>query len=554
MSADEGLPVGWAWAPLADLLTGIETGKSFKCEERPPNADEVGVVKVSAVSWGEYQEQESKTCTDAARINPSLFVQAGDFLFSRANTIELVGACVIARQVMHRVMLSDKILRFKFFSEAMKPWVLNLLRSRQGRLQIETLASGNQDSMRNIGQERIGQILVPLPPEAEQTRIVEKLEELLSDLDAGVAELKAAQRKLTQYRQSLLKAAVEGALTADWRAARETATTSASSSRRTPGSSTSPSAEQRQELDPGVRRDDDQNETGTELLQRILIERRARWEAKQQAKFVEQGKTPPAGWRAKYSEPLAPDASDLPALPNGWVWASLDQLSDIQGGIQKQPSRKPVANKYPFLRVANVARGKLKLDDIHEIELFDGELTRLTLQKGDVLIVEGNGSLTEIGRCALWDGSVENAVHQNHLIRARPILMESEFVEAWLNSLGGIERLTKLAATTSGLFTLSVGKISRIPVPLPPLEEQRVAVIVMRNALDEQSRQESAVFQSLKQAAAQRKNILKAAFAGQLVPQDPFDEPASVLLARIRAERVANTTKRGRKAKEPSHA
>jgi len=408
--------------------------------------------------------------------------------------------------------------------------------------------------MRNIGQERIGQILVPLPPEAEQTRIVEKLEELLSDLDAGVAELKAAQRKLTQYRQSLLKAAVEGALTADWRAARETATTSASSSRRTPGSSTSPSAEQRQELDPGVRRDDDQNETGTELLQRILIERRARWEAKQQAKFVEQGKTPPAGWRAKYSEPLAPDASDLPALPNGWVWASLDQLSDIQGGIQKQPSRKPVANKYPFLRVANVARGKLKLDDIHEIELFDGELTRLTLQKGDVLIVEGNGSLTEIGRCALWDGSVENAVHQNHLIRARPILMESEFVEAWLNSLGGIERLTKLAATTSGLFTLSVGKISRIPVPLPPLEEQRVAVIVMRNALDEQSRQESAVFQSLKQAAAQRKNILKAAFAGQLVPQDPFDEPASVLLARIRAERVANTTKRGRKAKEPSHA
>ena len=167
----EELPADWAWVPLAELLIGIETGKSFKCDERPPSVGEVGVVKVSAVSWGEYQEQESKTCTDADRVLPELMIQRGDFLFSRANTIELVGACVIAKQVSLRVMLSDKILRLQFAVEHFKLWVLRFLRSRQGRIQIEALPSGNQESMRNIGQERIGQIMVPLPPTAERARI-----------------------------------------------------------------------------------------------------------------------------------------------------------------------------------------------------------------------------------------------------------------------------------------------------------------------------------------------------------------------------------------------
>jgi len=343
LSVDVGLPVGWALAPLADLLTAIETGKSFKCDERPPTTGEIGVVKVSAVSWGKYQEEESKTCLDDTRVNPALFVQPGDFLFSRANTIELVGACVIARQVSLCVMLSDKILRFKFISESMKPWVLNLLRSSQGRSQIEALASGNQDSMRNIGQERIRQILVPLPPVNEQTRIVDKLEELLSDLDAGVAELKAAQRKLAQYRQSLLKAAVEGALTAEWRVARAKA--------------------------------GEPQETGAELLQRILTERRARWEASQLAGCAERGKTPSKGWQDKYQEPVAPDTTDLPSLPDGWVWASAEQICDfITKGTTPPKGMDGDAEKVvPFLRVTNLTNsGSLDLTD----RVFVSEGTR----------------------------------------------------------------------------------------------------------------------------------------------------------------------------------
>src|SRR6185312_5563945 len=138
---------------------------------------------------------------------------------------------------------------------------------------------------------------IAIAPLKEQTRIVEKLEELLSDLDAGVAELKAAQRKLAQYRQSLLKAAVEGTLTADWRAAR--------------ASSNEP------------------QESGADLLQRILTERRTRWETKQLAKFSEQGKTPLKDWQAKYPEPVAPDTTGLSLLPEGWAWASTEQLCDF---------------------------------------------------------------------------------------------------------------------------------------------------------------------------------------------------------------------------------
>ena len=382
----------------------------------------------------------------------------------------------------------------------------------------EELASGT--TFLEISGAKAAQIPCPVAPIAEQTRIVTKLEELLSDLDAGVAELKAAQKKLTQYRQSLLKAAVEGRLTAQWRADRA--------------------------------RRGEPTETGAQLLQRILQERRTRWETQQRAKFAAQSKTPPQGWQSKYPEPVKPDTTDLPELPEGWVWASLAQLSEIQGGIQKQPSRAPILNKYPFLRVANVARGKLNLNEIHEIEIFPGELERFSLEKDDILVVEGNGSLTEIGRCALWDGSIPDTVHQNHLIRVRPIISESKFIETWLNSVYGINKIIELAATTSGLYTLSVGKISKLPVPVAPLPEQQESLALMGYQMDAIENQSQDVELALNQSAAQRKNILRAAFSGQLVPQDPSDEPASQLLARIRAERSARSsekTSRGRKRK-----
>ena len=169
------LPEGWCWAAAGELIEGIQAGASFTCEERPPVGDEVGVAKVSAVTWGRYDEGESKTCRDSDRVDAALFVRPGDFLFSRANTIDLVGACVISQNVSRRIMLSDKILRFSVTSGC-ADLLLWALRSPWGRREIEGLSTGNQLSMRNIGQERIREIRVPLPPLEEAAEIVRRLD------------------------------------------------------------------------------------------------------------------------------------------------------------------------------------------------------------------------------------------------------------------------------------------------------------------------------------------------------------------------------------------
>jgi type I restriction enzyme S subunit len=205
------LPEGWEWISLDYVLSKIEAGKSFNCEERTPTVEEVGVVKVSAVTWGEFNEFESKTCLDLDRINPQLFVKEGDFLFSRANTIELVGACVIAKHVTRRVMLSDKILRFHFV-EVPSKWILFALRTRLGRNEIERLSTGNQESMRNIGQERIRRIRISLPPVQEIQQIVSELERRFSVTDELEKVIEQNLKRAEKLRQSILKKAFEGKL------------------------------------------------------------------------------------------------------------------------------------------------------------------------------------------------------------------------------------------------------------------------------------------------------------------------------------------------------
>lgn len=165
-------------------------------------------------------------------------------------------------------------------------------------------------------------------------------------------------------------------------------------------------------------------------------------------------------------------ASD--GLPQGWTRGLLSTWFDVKGGIQKSGKRAPARNAWPYLRVANVQRGELHLAEIAKFELFDDELDRYRLFPGDILVVEGNGSESEIGRCARWNGDIDNCVHQNHLIRCRPLVAGIEhFIMLFLNSPDGMATMRSLAVTTSGLFNLSVGKIKAIEVVLPPLAEQQ---------------------------------------------------------------------------------
>lgn len=356
-------------------------------------------------------------------------------------------------------------------------------------------------TVKHLSSKTIGDIDLPLPPLNEQARIVEKLEELLSDLDAGVNELKAAQKKLGQYRQSLLKAAVEGDLTADWRSKNTV------------------------------------KETGAQLLQRILKERRTRWETKQLAKYKEQNKTPPTGWKEKYPEPMKPDITGLSKLPKGWVWASVEQLGHVQLGRQRSPSKIGKANPTPYIRAANITEDGVDLDDVLEMDFSETEKKTFALKVGDVLLTEASGSPEHVGRPAIWIQSDGLYCFQNTVLRFSPEGIGSGYAFYSFLAMQKLGVFSKLSGGV-GINHLSAGKFSKLPVPLPPTVEQDALVDIIKEKFSMCERQLAFNAHSLKQSAAQRTNILKAAFSGQLVSQDPSDEPANVLLERIRLERV----------------
>ena len=194
--------------PMGEVLSSIESGKSFKCEEHPPHATEYGIVKVSAVTWGTYNEEESKTCLPNQFIE-SKRIKKGDFLFSRANTLELVGNCVVVENVSKNLMLSDKILRFHFKDSVIPKYVMYYLRTHEGKKQIQEFSTGNQESMRNIGQDRIKRITVPMCSTVIQDSAVHEIEARLSVCDGIEKAVDMALQQAEAMRQSILKQAFE---------------------------------------------------------------------------------------------------------------------------------------------------------------------------------------------------------------------------------------------------------------------------------------------------------------------------------------------------------
>jgi len=161
--------------------------------------------------------------------------------------------------------------------------------------------------------------------------------------------------------------------------------------------------------------------------------------------------------------------------PRGWKLTAISEMAEVQGGLQVTSLRDTYPQRRPYLRVANVQRGFLVLDEIKEIGLLNSEYDRVKLVKGDLLLVEGNGNPKEVGRAAIWDGSVEDCVHQNHLIRVRPNgnLLTSEYLLAFVNSESGRSYFHGSGNTTSGLVTISTSIVKNCRIPLPPLPLQK---------------------------------------------------------------------------------
>lgn len=218
----------------------------------------------------------------------------------------------------------------------------------------------------------------------------------------------------------------------------------------------------------------------------------------------------------------------------------MDEIGKVSGGLTKNTKRAELPLRKAYLRVANVYPNEVRLEDVLEIGLTESEYEKTKLTYGDLLIVEGNGSIDQIGRVAMWKDELPECSHQNHLIRWRRsnLNIAPEFILAYLMSPAGRKQIISAAGSTSGLHTLSVSKISALELNIPPLEEQTEIVrrveklFAFADRLEERLSQAQAAVQKLTPA------LLAKAFRGELVPQDPNDEPASELLKRLQENRT----------------
>jgi type I restriction enzyme S subunit len=221
----------------------------------------------------------------------------------------------------------------------------------------------------------------------------------------------------------------------------------------------------------------------------------------------------------------------------GWRASTLGAEGAIIGGLTKNQKRNDLPLKLPYLRVANVYANELRLDDIEYIGVAEKELEKLLVRKGDLLVVEGNGSPDQIGRVALWNDAIPNCVHQNHLIKVRfgeEVLPEWALI--WMLSPIGRHEIEKVSASTSGLHTLSVGKVSRLPIGVPSLDEQSRLVVEVDRQLSIIREVETEVNANLQRAQALRLSVLQIAFS----ESDRFDASNSVVAKAARGQEAAS--------------
>jgi type I restriction enzyme, S subunit len=367
-------------------------------------------------------------------------------------------------------------------------------------------------TVKHLSSLTIAEIPLPLPPLAEQTRIADALDELLSGLDAGVAALERAQTKLDLYRASVLRAAVEGALTAEWR-------------------------QQHLHTDPA-----------SELLEYILAERRREWEEDQLRKFEENGQAPPKNWKEKFKEPPPPDSGSLAPLPNGWCWTRMEQLCGfITKGTTPTGADAPAKlGDVPFIKVQHLSElgafhfsGSPSFVSKHTHERL---LSRSKVLPGDVLM---NIVGPPLGQVSVVPADFpEWNINQAIAIFSPVKGTSNRLLAFFLRSIPVMAQALKRAKTTAGQVNLTLEICRDLCVPLPPVGEQEAIVEAVEDQLSVIDHLENEIDAKLAAAQALRHSILRHAFTGQLVPQDPNDEPASELLKRIASERGAAPAKK----------
>jgi type I restriction enzyme S subunit len=498
------LPKGWVWVISSEVCASVRDGT-----HDTPKYVEQGVPLITSKNLTEsgldFSTAKNISWEDHQNISIRSAVEKGDILFAMIGTI---GNPVVVR--------TDKIFSIKNIglfkkdefvinSNYLNYWLSCIIFKKI--IENKGLLKGTTQKFIPLGHLRI--IDIPLPPLPEQYRIVAKIEELFTELDAGVELLKKLKVKLKRYRQAVLKAAVEGNLTKEWREANQG------------------------KLEPA-----------SILLERILKQRREKWEAEQLAKMKAQGKTPKDdSWKLKYKEPVAPDTSELPELPDGWCWQSFGQAFNVYVGAT--PSRKRLdfwEGTIPW-----VSSGEVAFCRIYNTE---EKITQLGLENssteihppGTVLLgMIGEGKTR--GQVAILD--IPACHNQNSAaIRVSETGMPPEYIYYFLE--GEYERTRKLGSGNNQP-ALNKNRVQLMVFPCPPLKEQYKIAEELQLKFSITDQLEKTIDSNLKRAEKLRQSILKQAFEGKLVPQDPNDEPAEKLLERIKAEKAKQTTTKTKK-------
>ncbi|MCB9663436.1 MAG: restriction endonuclease subunit S [Alphaproteobacteria bacterium] len=478
-----GLPAGWLWTTVgavAETIRGVTYQKSESASEPAPGL--VGVLRATNISG--VLDFEDLVWVPAACVSDDQRLRAGDILVATSSgSLAVVGKAARCNvDTDHAFGAFCMVVRPRGAISRYLSWYFQTPGYRRT---VSEAARGV-----NINNLKKGDLLhleVPVPPEREQVRICDTIEAHVSRLDAAVATLERVRANLQRARASVLKAAVEGRLV--------------------PTEAALARAEGRD------------YETGEALLQRILEARRARWEEAQAG----------GGRRRKYEEPVGPETEGLGELPEGWVWATVEQLSVlVTDGDHNPPKRVPEG--VPHLTAKNVKGGRLTLAGCSYVseEGFAQTSSRYLPTPGDVIVT----CVGTVGQVAVVPAGLRFSADRN-LAAIRPVVADSTPFLATALSSPSMQRTMSSSSGATAQPHLYLRDLRRLTVPVPPLVEQariQLEADVQTTVLDALAESTTA---SVRRCARLRQSILKRAFEGRLVPQDPTDEPAEKLLARL---------------------
>ena len=499
---DSPLPPGWRIAIAGDF----RRKRSLTFNPRTANGEQYELWSIPSYTSG---SPEIVAASDI-RSNKQ-HVSPGDVLISRINPRLNRTWVVQNNQGMAQIASTEWVVFPK--SEGIEPrFLATLLSDSRIKDFLTANASGVGGSLTRVRPQLFDEIRIPVPPLNEQQRIVKRVEALFDEVDRGVESLRTARRIIALYGQSLLKSAFEGRLTADWRV-------------ENPDKLVSPDA-----LLVQIR---EERERRYEAALDDWEEATAEWHAQ-----GEQGKRPAKPKRPKSSHAVS---SGRLAVPSSWITAPLRGIA-FEAILGKMLDRqKNLGEPRVYLGNINLRWGRFNVDPGKKIPIEDHEVPRYGVRAGDLIVCEGG----EPGRCAVWDGDSNQVFIQKALHRVRFTPSYSSRFAYYFFRFATVAGLLERHYTGSTIKHLTGTALAEVLLPICCPLEQTEIVRILDSRLEAAGTLDVEIEAGLARTEAFRQSIMRKAFSGQLVPQEPTEEPTSSLFSTpTPPERTENLTTR----------